>query len=118
LLLLAAGTGLGPIWGVLREALRQGHEGAIRLMHVARDGSEHYLADQLRRVAVEYPQFQFELIDSAGIDAAMAGLRIASRQTVALVCGSPESVERYRKRLYIAGMPRGQVLADVFVERE
>lgn len=118
LLLLAAGTGLGPLWGVLREALRQEHQGPIRVMHVARDSSEHYLVDDLGRLAVDYPQFQFELIAAAGFDAAMASLRIASRQTIALVCGSPESVERYRKRLYIAGMPRGQVLADVFLERE
>jgi NAD(P)H-flavin reductase len=26
--LLASGTGLGPLWGVLREALRQDHQGA------------------------------------------------------------------------------------------
>lgn len=118
LLLLAAGTGLGPLWGVLREALRQEHQGTIRLMHVARDSREHYLADALGRLAVEHSQFQFELIAAAGFDAAMASLRIASRQSIALVCGSPESVESFRKRLYIAGMPRGQVLADVFVGRE
>src|SRR5690606_27165718 len=42
--LLAAGTGLAPLWGVLREALRQRHQGPIRLMHQARDASGHYLA--------------------------------------------------------------------------
>jgi NAD(P)H-flavin reductase/ferredoxin len=118
LLLLAAGTGLGPLWGVLREALRQEHQGTIRLMHVARDSREHYLADALGRVAGEHSQFQFELIAAAGFDAAMASLRVTSRQTIALVCGSPASVEIFRKRLYIAGLPRGQVLADVFVGRE
>lgn len=117
LLLLAAGTGLGPLWGVLREALRQEDQGTIRLMHVARDSREHYLADALGRLAVEHSQFQFELIAAADFDTAMASLRVASRQTIALVCGSPESVERYRKRLYIAGMPRGQVLADAFLVR-
>ena len=40
----------------------------------------------------------------------------ASRQTVALVCGAPGSVERFARRLFIAGVPRGQVFADVFVE--
>ena len=118
LLLLAAGTGLGPLWGLLREALRQEHQGAIRLIHMAVDGSEHYLAAALGELAREHPHLQVELIEAAGFDAALAALRITSRQTVALVCGSPASVERYRKRLYIAGVPRGQVLADVFVERE
>jgi len=50
------------------------------------------------------------------MDDALAGLRLASRQTVALVCGAPGSVERFARRLFIAGVPRGQVFADVFVE--
>lgn len=42
--LMAAGTGLGPLFGVLREALRQDHQGAIRVIHLAHDANEHYLA--------------------------------------------------------------------------
>lgn len=112
--LLAAGTGLGPLWGILREALRQQHQGTIRLMHVAR---EHYLADALEALALEHDQLQVELIDAEHFQTALAGLRIASRQTVALVCGSPASVEQFSKRLFIAGLPRGQLLADVFLEK-
>jgi hypothetical protein len=37
---------------------------------------------------------------------------------MALVCGSPASVEGFSKRLYLAGLPRNQVLADVFLGRE
>ncbi|WP_268797746.1 iron-sulfur-binding ferredoxin reductase [Pseudomonas huanghezhanensis] len=118
LLLLASGTGLGPLWGIVREALRQEHQGPIRLIHVARDSSEQYLADALHALAAEHPQLQVELIEASGFQAALGGIRIASRHTVALVCGSPVSVEAYSKRLYIAGLPRGQVLADMFLERE
>jgi ferredoxin-NADP reductase len=43
--LLAAGTGLAPLWGILREALRQGHQGEIRCcMWHTRAG--HYLASR------------------------------------------------------------------------
>ncbi|MBT9531191.1 MAG: iron-sulfur-binding ferredoxin reductase, partial [Pseudomonas sp.] len=35
LCLLAAGTGLAPLWGILREALRQAHSGPIQLLHLA-----------------------------------------------------------------------------------
>jgi NAD(P)H-flavin reductase/ferredoxin len=112
--LLASGTGLGPLWGVLREALRQQHQGPIRVMHVAH---EHYLAAELRALAVEHSHLQVELIDAADVQAALSGLRVSSRQTVALVCGSPVSVEAFSKRLYIAGLPRSQLLADVFMEK-
>lgn len=117
LLLLAAGTGLGPLWGVMREALRQGHQGPIKLLHLARDSSEHYLADALAELARQHPDLQVALIEAADFQGALAGLRIASRQTIALVCGSPASVEAYSRRLYIAGLPRGQMLADVFLEK-
>jgi len=112
--LLAAGTGLGPLWSVLREALRQEHQGPIRVMHVAH---EHYLASELQRLGEEHAQVQIELVGPDAFQAALAGLRVASRQTVALVCGSPSSVEAFSKRLFIAGLPRGQLLADVFLEK-
>jgi NAD(P)H-flavin reductase/ferredoxin len=115
LLFLAAGTGLGPLWGILRDALRSEHQGPIRLIHVA---PEHYLAAELQALAEEHAQVQIELIDAEQFQSALSGLRVASRQTIALVCGGPASVEACSKRLFIAGLPRGQVLADVFFVRE
>ncbi|MHC6224214.1 iron-sulfur-binding ferredoxin reductase [Pseudomonas sp. X10] len=111
--LLAAGTGLAPLWGILREALRQGHEGAIKVMHVAH---EHYLAETLNDLAERYPGLDVELVVVDDFQQALAGLRLSSRQTVALVCGAPGSVEQFARRLFIAGLPRNQLFADVFVE--
>ncbi|MEB0039009.1 MULTISPECIES: iron-sulfur-binding ferredoxin reductase [unclassified Pseudomonas] len=115
--LLAAGTGLGPLWGVLREALRQEHQGAIRVMHVAHDASEHYMAGPLAELAAVHSQVQVELITAAEFPAALAALRVVSRQTMALLCGGPAGVEQFAKRLYMAGLPRNQLLADVFLSR-
>jgi hypothetical protein len=47
----------------------------------------------------------------------LAQLRLVSRQTLALLCGHPASVEAFSKRLFLAGLPRNQLLADVFVPR-
>lgn len=118
LLLLAAGTGLGPLWGVLREALRQAHQGPIRLIHLARDGSEHYLRTELDELAGVHDSVHVQLVTVEELEATLADLRTLSRKTMALVCGSPQSVERFAKQLYLAGIPRNQVLADVFVGRE
>ncbi|MDH1099961.1 iron-sulfur-binding ferredoxin reductase [Pseudomonas mosselii] len=110
--LLAAGTGLAPLWGILREALRQGHQGEIRVLHVAHTAEGHYLAQSLQAldgVTVEW-------VLAAQLDEALAGLKLMSRQTMALVCGSPGSVERFARRLFIAGVPRNQIFADVFTE--
>jgi NAD(P)H-flavin reductase len=115
--LLAAGTGLAPLWGVLREALRQGHQGEIRLLHLARDAQEYYLTHALNELATRHPNLHVELSELSALAAVLGGLRVTSRQTVALVCGSPASVAGLSKRLFIAGLPRGQLLSDVFVEK-
>ena len=115
--LLAAGTGLGPLFGVLREALRQDHQGVIRVFHLAHDPDEHYLAKPLAALAAKYPNLQIELLTEAELPAALAQLRLVSRQTLALLCGSPDSVDAFARRLYLAGLPRNQLLADVFLPR-
>lgn len=110
--LLAAGTGLAPLWGVLREALRQRHQGPIRVVHVAAMASEHYLAGPLQALAAQ--GVQVDLVTAEDFSALLANLRPASRQTIALLCGSPTRVEAFSKRLFLAGLPRGQVLVEAF----
>lgn len=115
LLLMGAGTGLAPLYGLLREALRQDHQGNIRLMHVAAHSSEHYLAAELQALAASHPQLQIELVEAAELPAALAELRLVSRQTHALLCGQPASIETFSRRLYLAGLPRNQMYADLFL---
>lgn len=115
--LLAAGTGLAPLFGVLREALRQDHQGLIRVIHLAHDASEHYLAKPLAALAANRRNLTVELLTAAEFPVALAQLRLVSRQTQALLCGSPESVDAFARRLYLAGLPRNQLLADVFLPR-
>lgn len=113
--LLGAGTGLAPLYAVLREALRQGHQAPIRVMHVARSSDEHYLADSLAELAHSHPQVQLELSEAAALPDFLATLRPASRQTIALLCGRPETIDTVAKRLYLAGLPRSQLFTDLFL---
>ena len=117
LLLLAAGTGLGPLWGVLREALRQEHQGAIHFLHLAPGNDEHYLANELHALAAVHSGLQVRLITPEQLPEALNELRLLSRRATALVCGSPASVETFAKRLYLSGLPRNQLFADVFLTR-
>ncbi|WLH96900.1 iron-sulfur-binding ferredoxin reductase [Pseudomonas hefeiensis] len=115
--LLAAGTGLAPLFGLLRAALHQHHQGTIRLIHVAHDAAGHYLAKPLAALAAKHQHFTVELLTTAEAPSALAQLRLVSRQTQALLCGHPDRVEAFAKRLYLAGLPRNQLLADVFLTR-
>lgn len=115
--LLAAGTGLAPLFGLLRSALHQHHQGTIRLIHVAYDAAGHYLAKPLAALAAKHQHLTVELLTTAEAPSALAQLRLVSRQTQALLCGHPDRVEAFAKRLYLAGLPRNQLLADVFLTR-
>jgi ferredoxin-NADP reductase len=115
--LLAAGTGLGPLFGILREALLQDHQGSIRVIHLAHDPSEHYLAKPLQAMAATRPNLSIELWTPADLPTTLAQLRLVSRQTQALLCGGPDSVDAFARRLYLAGLPRNQLLADAFLPR-
>ena len=50
LLLVGTGTGLAPLYGILRDALRHGHRGPIHLFHGALHKGGLYLVEELRRL--------------------------------------------------------------------
>ena len=96
-------------------ALRQHHQGPIRVIHQAHDAAGHYLAEPLQALVATHPQLDVQLLTASEQAAFLAQLRLVSRQTVALLCGSPASVETFARRLFILGVPRSQVLADLFL---
>lgn len=114
--LLAAGTGLAPLWSVLRDALRQGHRGPIRLVHLARPGA-HYLAESLHRLAGAHGQLVVDLAEPDGEAALLDGLRQVTRHSRVLLCGPPVFVEALSRRLYLAGLPRSRLLTEAFLPR-
>lgn len=116
LLLLAAGTGLAPLWGLTREALSQGHRGPIRLLHFCRNGS--YLRYPLEDLAARHNNLSVEVVDSEQVRNRLQSMRATSRQEIALICGGSDFVEDCAKRMFLAGLPRGQVLSDTFVVRQ
>ncbi|MBA1202408.1 iron-sulfur-binding ferredoxin reductase [Pseudomonas capeferrum] len=115
--LLASGTGLAPLWGILREALQQGHQGAIKVVHVAHGEGGHYLAEPLRCLMEMHQGLDLELVTVDEWPRVLPELRLASRQTVVLSCGGMQFVEEVARRLFIAGLPRSQIYSDIFIEK-
>lgn len=112
--LIAGGTGLAPLWSVLRQALASQHEGPVRLVHVAAPG-RHYLGDTLHSLAREHAMLDVTLTGREGLAGALADLRRMARRSQVLVCGSDDFVEDCRRRLFLAGIPSGQVHVEAFV---
>lgn len=116
LLLIAAGTGLAPLWGILREALAQEHQGPIRLLHFCRGDS--YLQAALTRLAQRHANLNVEVIAREQLHSRLETLHVTSRQEIALICGASDFVDACARRMFRAGLPRGQVLSDVFISRQ
>lgn len=115
LCLLASGTGLAPLWAILRQALAEHHQGAIRIIHFADANTGHYLAEPLLALAAAHPQVEVQLQPPADQSPVLAEMRLVERRTRFLLCGSPARVEAFARRLFLLGAPRSQVLAETFL---
>jgi ferredoxin-NADP reductase len=101
------------LWGLLRESLRHGHSGPVRLLHVASEA--HYLSGPLQELASRHANLRLEWIDAGERDRALRALRPVTRQEIALLCGGSAFVEAGARQLFLAGLPRGQIFSDAFV---
>jgi len=80
LLLIGSGTGLAPLLGIARDALRSGHTGTIHLYHGAREPSELYLRNELLKMCGDHPNFRYT--------ACVRG----NSETAGTICGEPHEV--------------------------
>jgi len=125
LILAGAGTGLSPLYGILRDALQLGHTGHIHLFHGARDVSGLYLTSELREIAAQHGQVFYTaclLEGEPGPGVAMGALDQIIKARVpklagcrAWLCGDPELVRVLKKKLFLAGMALNQINADLFL---
>lgn len=127
LLLVGSGTGLSPLWGIARDALRQGHRGRILFLHGGRELSSLYYVDELTRLAAAHPTLEYrpcvltaqpDLPD--GIVAAPLGEHLKSLLPSltgwrAFLCGDPVLVQALRRQIFLAGARRNDIAADAFV---
>jgi len=123
MLLVATGSGLAPIYGVLRDAIDKGHTGEIHLYHGASTRDKLYLVDELRDMANEYgnlhyiPTLTKEVLD--GIEQGRAN-ELALKKHSNLkdwriyLCGHPEMVSSTKRKAFLAGAALNDILADPF----
>lgn len=131
LLLAGTGTGLAPLYGIVRDALAQGHQAPIVLFHGGRTTEQLYLTDALRELAAQHANFSYfpsvtearagqtpalfhgrveEVLEQNFPKAALASSRI-------FLCGQPDFVHSMRKRLYLKGARSEHIHCDPFTER-
>lgn len=126
LLLAGTGTGLAPLAGICRDALRQGHTGPIHLYHGALRPEGLYLQEELQELTRTNANLQYTPVvlqggEPAGIangalDKVIAAIHPKLTGWRGFVCGDPSVVKMLRKKLFLAGMASREIFADAFVE--
>ncbi len=125
LLLIGTGSGLAPLFGIARDALRRGHTGPIRLFHGSRSRQGLYLKGELERMVRQYSNFDYVPCVSghdvpkghvAGRADQVAMTDIGSlKGWRVFLCGHPEMVRSAKKRAFLAGASMKEIHADPFV---
>jgi NAD(P)H-flavin reductase len=114
LLLAGTGTGLAPLLGICRDALRQGHAGPIYLYHGALRPEGLYLRKELEGMAgVTYRP---AVMADGPLDQVIAAAHPKLEGWRGFVCGDPAIVQILKKKLFLAGMSSREIFADAFVE--
>lgn len=125
ILLVGTGTGLAPLYGILRDALQRRHRGEIHLFHRAYNTEELYLHRELQKLEESHSQFHY--YPSVWHD---CGSDMSTEQTLetmideefsvlknwqVYLCGNPEMVKNLRKQTFLAGASMQQIFSDAFV---
>ena len=125
IMLVGTGSGLAPLYGVIRDALRSKHGGPIYLFHGSRTRDGLYLLDELRDLARDYKNFHYVPCLSGEPD--LDGYITARAHDAALqqhpdlknwrvfLCGHPDMVKAAKMKAFLAGANLKDIHADAFV---
>lgn len=117
LILLATGTGMAPVQGIVREALRQGHTGPIEVWHAASGEEELYMSARFAAWCNQHENLSYhEVLPPQELVATVFGGGEERAGALLYLCGNPQMVYAARVEAMRCGISRHDVRADPFVE--
>ena len=124
IVLIGTGSGLAPLYGIARDALRHQHRGKISLYHGSYNSSGLYLVDQLKELDNKHDNFSYipclsddyvadQYSRGMVLDVALSDLPSLAGWRVFL-CGNPEMVKSAKTRTFLAGASSKDIFSDPF----
>jgi len=130
LLLIGTGSGLAPLYGIINDALAQGHTGDIHLYHGSRNRDGLYLVDEMHELAKQFANFNYtaclseacvleKTIETGYAQGRAHELALNARQSLkgwrVYLCGHPEMVNQSKRMVYLKGASLSDIYADAFL---
>lgn len=132
LLMAGVGSGLAPLYGIVREALAAGHTGPIHLFHASLATQGLYLMDELRALASEHANLHYTpcvlngdapeggvvgkidkvLADGKGSLGGYRSFLFSGYR--AFICGDPLTVEAIKRTCFLGGVSMQDIYTDPF----
>jgi len=124
LLLAAIGTGLAPIYGILKQALQANHKAEINLVIGALEPEGFYLVDELLSLTDQYEHLHVHFIAQNGeapyarngdlYEYCKEAFPDLKGQRVFL-CGANSFVQKMKKQCFLSGASMSDISADAFL---
>lgn len=124
LLLSAIGTGLAPIYGILKDALNQGHQGNIDVIIGSKSCDGFYLVEQLQNIAATHANVNVYFVSQSDSNHCAQQDDIYSfsknhcgnmKNWRVFLCGSESFVKKMKRNSFMAGANMADISADVFL---
>ena len=125
MVLAGTGTGLAPLYGILRDAIARAHRGPIYLFHGALHTGGLYLVDELRELARGHAQVSYvpsvlrgepeQGLVVGALDQAISSQIPNVAGWRGYICGDPGIVQSLKMKLFLAGMASKDIHADAFI---
>ncbi len=129
ILLSGIGTGLAPLYGILRDALDQGHSGPISLILGAQDIEKFYLTEEIARLSEEHSNLSVHYVALQTNNGQISGpvsthegdvYEIAKsilpslKDYAVFLCGAESFVKKMKRQCYLQDASLAEIFADAF----
>lgn len=123
ILMACTGTGLAPLYGIVREALEQKHTAPIYLYAASGEPEGLYYRDELTALALQYDNFSYipavrrnateGLIEQDVVELVKERHPELNGHKV-FICGAPEAVKQIQRNCFFQGAKVVDILVDSF----
>ena len=131
LFLVGSGTGLSPLYGVIREALIYGHRGRVAVLIAAADASKLYFTNEMTALQRRFPNLEIhysiqnDIADTGQQAKAILPISNVYQKAAEIfpdlsgckvyLCGAQSFVQRLRKESFLRGANMSDIRSDEFL---